>query len=144
MIGAGTAHKIMVSMIVCMYICTIEMFHTAFGEAFHVLKRAWTCRRLAGFAYIRAYAGRTSPQAGHRASPPRVRSRQARTVPGTTNEKVRVASRKGPRSVESVRISTPMIARFWICYSYIYICTLYGVYNMLHICVCAEERRHTE
>ena len=47
--------------------------------------------------------------------PPWVRSRQADTVAEEANEKVRHASRKGPRSAESAWISSPMITRFWMC-----------------------------
>ena len=35
-----------------------------------------------------------------------------------TNEKVCLESRKGLRSAESARISTPSTTRFWICYIY--------------------------
>ena len=51
--------------------------------------------------YSGGYAIRTSPRAGHRAGPPRVRSKQAGTVAEGANEKVQLASRKGPRSAES-------------------------------------------
>ena len=61
------------------------------------------CRRLAGLAYFCAYGGQTSPRAGHRAGPPRVRPRQAGTVAEGANEKVRLASRKGPRSTRGER-----------------------------------------
>ena len=38
-------------------ICTTEVFfHTAFGWASHILKRAWTGRRLTGFAYFCAFS----------------------------------------------------------------------------------------
>ena len=60
------AHIILLSVIVC----TIEVFfHTAFGWAFHILKRAWTCWRLASFAHFCVYTGCTSPRAGRRVSP---------------------------------------------------------------------------
>ena len=56
----------------------------------------------------------------HRADPPRVTSRQVDRVEEESDEKVRLASRKGPQSAESARISTPSTTRFWICYIYLY------------------------
>ena len=75
------------------------------------------CRRLASLAYFCAYAGRTSPRPGHRTGLPRVRSRQARTV--AEDEKVRLASRKGPQSAEGSRNSSPETTRFWVCCLYV-------------------------
>ena len=51
--------------------------------------------------------------------PSRVPSRQAGTAAEEANEKVCLESRKGPRSAESTRISTPSMTRFWICYIYL-------------------------
>ena len=48
---------------------------------------------LVGFAYFCVYTGRTSPRAGHRAGPPRVRLRQAGTAAEETNETVRFVRR---------------------------------------------------
>ena len=69
--------------------------------------------------YLCDGVGRPSPRAGRRAGPPRVPSRQAGTAAEEANEKVRLESRKGPRSAESTRISTPLTIRFWICYKYL-------------------------
>ena len=96
-----------------------SFFHTAFEWAFHTQKRAHTCRRVAGFAYLCDNASRTSPRAGRRAGPPRVPSRQTGLVAEEANEKVRFESRKGPRSAESARISAPSTTRIWICYVYV-------------------------
>ena len=60
-----------------------------------------TCRRLAGLAYFCACADRTSPVAGHRACPPRVKPRQAGTVAEEAKKKVGLASRKRPRAEHS-------------------------------------------
>ena len=66
---------------------------TTFGSAFHIQKRAHTCRRLAGFAYLCDDAGRVSPRAGRRADPRQVPSRQTLTVADK-------ASKKDPPRVE--------------------------------------------
>ena len=60
-----------------------------------------TRRLFAIFAYVCACTRRTNPRAGPRVGPSQVRSRKASTVAKEANEKVRFASRKGPRSVES-------------------------------------------
>ena len=112
----NTALIILLSVIVC----TIEvLFHTAFGWwALHILKRTWTCRRLAGFACFCVYDGRTSPRAGHRAGLPGWGGHG--TVAEEANETVRLVSRKGPRSAESTRKPIPATRRFWV--SYVYLC----------------------
>ena len=67
--------------------------------------------------YLCDGVGRPSPRAGRRAGPPRVPSRQAGTAAEEANEKVRLESRKGPRSAESARISTPSATAFFLfCY----------------------------
>ena len=104
---------LLVSVIVSQSKC---FFHTPFGWAFQIVKPL-TWRRLAGFAHFYAYAGRTRPREGHRAGPPRMRSRQAGTLAQEGNEKSHFPSRKGPRSTESARISIQMITRF--CFSYL-------------------------
>ena len=52
------------------------------------------------FRVLLRYAGRTSPRAGHRAGPPRVRSRQAGTVAEEANETVCLVSIKARRGLE--------------------------------------------
>ena len=59
-------------------------------------------------------------QAGYRAAPPRVWSRQAGTVAQEAVETVRLVSIKGPRSAESTRNPSPATRRFWVLYMYIY------------------------
>ena len=63
-----------------------------------------TCRRLARLACFCAYVGRTSLGAGHRAGPPRVRSRQAGIGSGRTKRKgpPRVDKRAAKRGEHSV------------------------------------------
>ena len=79
------------------------VFHTAFGWAFHRSEAGAYVQGLTGFAYPCDDAGRTRPRAGRRAGPPRVPSRPAGTVAEQPNEKVRLGSRKGPRSADSAR-----------------------------------------
>ena len=56
-----------------------------------------------------------------REGPPRVRSRQAGTVvTKEADEKVRLASRKEPRSAESARGSGLATRRFWLYYIYLH------------------------
>ena len=49
-----------------------------------------------------------------------LRSRQAGTVAKKANEKVRLASTKGPRSAESTRSSSPVTTRLWVSYICLY------------------------
>ena len=86
----------------------------------YIQKRAQTWRRLAGCAYLCDDPGRTSPRSGRRAGPPQVPSRQVSTVAEEASEKVRLESRKGPRSAESALFSTPSTTRFWISCIYLY------------------------
>ena len=48
--------------------------------------------------------------------------KQAGTVGEDANEKVLLASRKGPRSAESTRNSCPAATRFWVSYVHVFIC----------------------
>ena len=73
------------------------------------VERAWTCRLVDRVSILCAYDGRTSPRAGHRAGPSRVRSRQTGTVAEEAEEKLGVALIKGPRSAESARF--PLLER---------------------------------
>ena len=59
--------------------------------------------------FLRLRRPHESSRPQHSAGPARVRSRQAitGTVAEEANEKVRLASRKGPRSAEGARISPP-------------------------------------
>ena len=90
-------------------------------------------------ALFRAYADRTSPRAGHRAGPPRVKSKQAGTSVKESNEKVRLASRKGPQSAESTRNSSPVTTRFWVAVSFSFLAgdrlTVEGVGRVEVVCV---------
>ena len=49
-----------------------------------------------------------------------LRSRHAGTAAKKANEKVRLASRKGPRSAESTRSSSPVTTRLWVSYIRLY------------------------
>ena len=85
----------------CMHNRTL--FHTAFGWAFHIQKRAHTRRRLAGFAYTSATtpAARTLEQTAVQALPGSRRGRRARWRKKRTKSPPQVEKRitkRGERS----------------------------------------------
>ena len=101
--------------ILSVIVCIIEVFPNRLRRTFHFrsgrIARS-TCRRLAGFAYLCDDAGRTSgfEQANVQALPECRRGRRA----NGGGRKVRLLSRKGPRSAESTIFPPPSTTRFCI------------------------------
>ena len=121
---------------VLVFMCNRFFFRTAFGWAFNIPKRAWTCRCLAVFAYLCACAGHTSSRAGHR----------AKSSPGAGEAGGHVggrSKRKGPPRVEQKAAKRGVRSDFhsfndaiWIFYiDYIYTSTyiLYTEYYLVYI-----------
>ena len=79
------------------------------------------------FHILLRYAGHTNPRAGHKAGPPRLRSRQVGTVAEEANETVYLVPIKGPRNANT-RNPSPAARRFWVSYVYLYLCTRYSRY----------------